>query len=198
MSAPSAPAQNLTDLLDQLEHACAGEAQVSFDDIYKALGQRSFGPLLLLAGLAALTPVGVVPGAPTVLAVIVLLIAGQLAVGARALWMPKLIRRRSVSGQRLGRAVRFARRPAAWLDRLARPRLHVFVSPIGVRAAAVMCVAIAFAIPPLELIPFGVAAPAAAITAFGLSLIARDGLLVLIAWIASGLAAGLLGVWLLA
>ena len=43
-----------------------------------------------------------------------------------------------------------------------------------------------------------VVAPAAAITAFGLGLIARDGLLILIAWIASVLALGLLGFWLIA
>ncbi len=197
MNPTSPPAGTLTDLLDQLERECADQARVSFEDVHKALGQRSFGPLLLLAGLAALTPVGLVPGAPTLLAVIVLLIAGQLAFGARAVWMPKLIGRRTIAGERLAKAIRFARRPAAWMDRVARPRLPLFLGSVGIRAAAVMCIAIAFAIPPLELVPFGVAAPAAAITAFGLGLIARDGLLILIAWTASVVAAGLLGYWLL-
>lgn len=189
--------ETLTDLLDRLEGACSGQARVSVEDVHQALGQRAFGPLLLLAGLAALTPVGLVPGAPTLLALIVLLIAGQLAFGAKAVWLPKVIGRRTIAGERLAKAIRFVRRPAAWMDRIARPRLPMLLSSPGIRAAAAMCIAIAFAIPPLELVPFGVAAPASAITAFGLGLIARDGLLILVAWTASAAAVGLLVFWLL-
>ena len=46
---------------------------------------------------------------------------------------------------------------------------------VGQWFAAMCTTLIAFAIPPLELLPFAVAAPAAAILMFGLGITARDG-----------------------
>ncbi len=44
----------------------------------QAVGSRSFGPLLLVAGLVTLSPAGDVPGVPTIMAAFVFLVAGQL------------------------------------------------------------------------------------------------------------------------
>lgn len=189
--------QNLQTLLDELEQAAEGKDEVPLKDVHEAIGQRSFGPLLLVAGLAALTPLGVIPGLPTVFAILVVLIAGQLVIGRDRFWIPKPLRERTVGADRLRRAVRWARKPARGVDRIVRPRLAVFTHAGFTRVVAVICVVIAFAIPPLELLPFAVAAPASAIAAFGLGLTAKDGLLVLIALIASAITLGLVGVSLL-
>lgn len=45
-----------------------------------------------------------------------------------------------------------------------------------------MCVLIAVAMPPMELVPFTATGAGAALTAFGLSLIAHDGLVALLAF----------------
>jgi hypothetical protein len=47
----------------------------------KTVGQRSFGSLLLLPGLMALSPLSGLPGMPTLFGVMVLLITGQLLIG---------------------------------------------------------------------------------------------------------------------
>jgi hypothetical protein len=52
---------------------------------------------------------------------------------------------------------------------------------VGTYVIALVCILVAATMPPLELIPFAATAAGAALTAFGLSLIAHDGVMVLIA-----------------
>jgi hypothetical protein len=190
-------AHRLADVLDELENSLEGSDRLTIAEIQQALGERSFGPLLLVLGFSALTPLGVIPGLPTVFAVTIALLAGQLVIGRRHFWLPRQITKRSAPARRVEQAIRFARRPARALDRLTRPRLRMFTGAIATRAVAAACILVAFAIPPLELIPFGVAAPATAIAAFGLGLTARDGALVLFALVASAASLGLIGFVLL-
>ena len=56
-----------------------------------------------------------------------------------------------------------------------------------------MVVALCCTVPPLELIPFASSAPMLAIAAFGLAILVRDGLLMLVALALSLLAVGLGG-----
>lgn len=63
--------------------------------------------------------------------------------------------------------------------------------------AAGLCILLALTVPPLELLPFATTAPMAAIAAFGLALLVRDGLLMVIATLLAG-AAVVLGAGLLA
>ena len=50
-------ATNLTELIHTMERMERENAQVSVDDVVHAVGRRSFGPLLLLAGLITLAPI---------------------------------------------------------------------------------------------------------------------------------------------
>jgi hypothetical protein len=185
--------RDLTGLLDELDEAAetAGE-KVSLKELRDAIGARSFGPLLTVAGLLALTPVGVIPGAPTALAVMVALIATQLLIGAHSFWLPKSLLKLSVRADRLAKAVEKSRKPARMVDRVLRPRLDWLTGPVGVRVVAAVCILVAISIPPLELVPFAVFAPAAAIAAFGLGLLARDGAVLCVALLASATAIGLI------
>ena len=185
--------KNLEQVLDELGEAADDGGKVTIDEAHKAIGERSFGPLLVIPGLVALTPLGVVPGAPTVLAIIVALISGQLVFGRKHFWIPKFIRERSVKAERLKKSVDKARPIARTVDKVLKPRMQFLTGAGATRLVAVLCTLIAFAIPPLELVPFAVFAPAIAITAFGLGLIAKDGLVVLLAIIASVISLGLVG-----
>lgn len=175
-----------------MERLGDGAARVTVGQVHEAVGERGFGPLLLLPGLGALTPIGLIPGAPTAFAILTLLIAGQLIIGKQRFWIPRWLAERSTSGERLRKAMKVAKRPAGWLDRLLKPRLHALTGAAATRVCAAFCGLIALAVPPLELIPFGVAAPASAITAFGLGLTARDGLMVALALLASAVTVALL------
>ena len=173
------------------EHAVADEEQagagqehekVTLDALLDAVGRRSFGPLLLMAGLITLAPlVGDIPGVPTIMGIFVVLTAGQLLFHRDHFWLPGWMLKRSVKRKKLCKALDWLRKPARWVDRWLKPRLTIFIRTAGVHVIAAVSVAIGLAMPAMEFVPFSANGAGAALTAFGLSLIADDGLLAVIA-----------------
>lgn len=187
--------ETLEGLIGRLDKAAgANGAKLSVGELVEAIGRRSFGPLLLLGGLLGMTPVAAIPTAPTIIALVNILIAGQLLFGRDAIWLPKWLANLSVKAGRVKKAVKVARKPATVVDKVARPRLAVLTGPLADRVVAGVCVLIAAATPPLEFLPFVAFVPSLAIATFGLALIARDGLLVLIGLLVSAGAVGF-GIW---
>lgn len=187
--------RDLTGLLDELQQAAeTNGAKLSVGEILDTIGKRSFGPLLLLGGLLGMTPVSAIPSAPTIIAVITLLISVQLLFGRESVWIPGFLEKLSVKAERVKKAVKISRKPARVVDRMVRPRLELLTRPAADRVVAAVCVLIALCVPPLEFLPFVAFVPSFAIAAIGLGLLARDGLLVLIALIISSGAVGLL-IW---
>jgi hypothetical protein len=170
--------------------ASSNGAKVSVGEIVETIGKRSFGPLLLICGLLGMTPLAGIPTMPSLIALITVLIAGQLAAGRETIWIPKLIAKLSVKAPKVRKAADAARKPARIADRIARPRLPWLTTPAADRLVALACVLVALAVPPLELLPFVAFFPSLAIFAFGVGLVTRDGLIVLIAL---SLAAGVIG-----
>lgn len=177
MSNANDDASSLTDLINSMEQMECQEAKVSVDDIVEAVGRRSFGPLLLVAGLITLAPViGDIPGMPTLMAVLVLLVSSQLLAGRKTFWLPKWLLRRSVSRKGFDKALDWFKKPAKWIDGLLGVRLAWMTGFVGIRATAVACLAVALAMPPMEFIPFTANGAGLALSLFGLGLVARDGL----------------------
>ena len=179
---------NVTDLetlLERIEQAVEGD-RVSLREIFEMVGRRSFGPLLLLAGLVTVSPgVGDVPGVPTIFGIFVVLISGQLLLHRKHFWLPDWLLRRSVSKETLCKALGWMRRPARAVDRVLRPRLVAVTRAAGHRAIAAVCLTIGLAMPAMEIVPFSANAAGAALTGFGLALIAHDGLVAIVAFAAS-------------
>ena len=65
---PPGQAEDLRGLLATLEAAVDRAAEVTLGELHEAIGTRSFGPLLVAVGIAGVTPLAGVPGAPTLLA----------------------------------------------------------------------------------------------------------------------------------
>lgn len=173
-------AANLEQMLQQLCGA-ANDERVSVDDLLSAVGRRSFGPLILLAGLVTLSPIGDIPGTPTLVALLVLLVSTQLLWGRSSFWLPGWLLRRSVASTTMARSIGWLERPARFIDRFLRPRLAMFVEGFAVRLIAVVTLMVSLAMPVMEVIPFSASGAGGALTAFGLALIARDGLMALLA-----------------
>src|SRR5215471_16882345 len=96
------PPQNLNQLLDKLSEASAnGGAEVSLADVVEAIGRRSFGPLLLVVGLLATSPITSIPGMPTTFGVLVALIAVQLLLRRDRFWLPRWIASRRMKREKL-------------------------------------------------------------------------------------------------
>lgn len=176
--------EELTDLeglLARIEQAEAVEHRVTLGGIIDSIGYRSFGPLLLVPGLVTVAPlIGDIPGVPTLMAILVWLTTGQLLVGRERLWLPGWLRERSVGSDTLSTAIGRVRPVARVIDRWTGPRLTFLVGGPGTYVIAVVCLAIAAAMPPMELIPFSATGAGIALTVFGVSLLARDGLLAVI------------------
>lgn len=173
---------DLTGLLDVIGEAAEGTGEVTFDDLLDAIGRRSFGPLLLLCGLIIVAPVvGDIPGVPTSVGLVVVLVCGQLLIGRDQFWFPGWVRRRSITKVKVRKMVRKTRKPARWVDKLIRPRLAMFVEGAGHYVIAALSVSVALVTPVMEVVPFSANLAGAILAAFGLAMIARDGVLAIIA-----------------
>ena len=182
MPRQSGPA-NLEGLLKQLETAGGRADEVSVRHLRDHIGRRSFGPLLLLPTLLGFTPLGGVPGVPTMLAVCVILVAGQVAIGRQHLWAPGVLLDRKIDKRKLEKSARALKPFARAVDKVIRPRLSFLTERPYSWAIAVTCLLLALTVPPLELVPFVDLPLWGAMAAFSLALVAHDGLLAIAAFI---------------
>ena len=181
----------LTQLIEKIAEVVEQREHISLDEVLDSIGTRSLGPLLLVAGLITLAPViGDIPGVPTIMAILVLLIAGQLLFQREHLWLPKWLLNRSVSRQKMQKVLGWSRKPARFVDRYIHSRMPRLVEGKGQYLVALVCIAIALAMPLMEVIPFSANFAGLALAAFGLALIARDGALALVALAVVGLLFG--------
>lgn len=173
--------QSVCGTLDKLRETADAHSEVTIGDVLDAIGHKSYGPALMIPALIEITPVGGIPGVPTFLAMIIAITAAQLLFGKEHLWLPGFIQRRSVSGDKLHKAADKLDGLGRKLDKWFHGRMPRFVQQPWLRISAGVVFLLAWAVPPLEFVPFASTAPMLAIAAFGLALLVRDGLLMLIA-----------------
>ncbi|GGY36597.1 exopolysaccharide biosynthesis protein [Parvularcula lutaonensis] len=191
----SEPIQGVEDALDRLEQAVAsssdaGTGKVSVATVLDAFGRRSYGPLLLVPALIELTPIGSIPGVPTLIAFLILTTALQILAGRDHVWVPGFIERQRLRGDWIEAADSKIRPVARWLDRHTKARFRPLVRNPAVKLAAFLIVCLCLTVPPLELVPFASSIPMATVALFGLALLVGDGLLMLIAFLGVAAAVG--------
>jgi hypothetical protein len=194
VSAGSSP-ETLLELLDMMRPG-EGDSRVSVADVLARVGGRSFPAVLLIPCIILVSPVSGIPGMPTVFSLIVLVITLQGLVGRRHLWLPGFLRNRSISADRMTRAIAWLSRPAEWMDRYSRNRLRILTNgPTRFFAYAATAV-MAASWPLLELLPFVTSFSAGAIAMIMYGLMVRDGAYTLAGYVQGGVIyTGLLSVW---
>lgn len=183
---------SLRQLLEHIATTAERRERVSLELVVRAIGQRSFAPLLLLAGIILFSPLSGIPGVPTTMAVLVLLVAVQLLLGRRHFWLPQWLLRRSITKGKLLRALKWLQKPARFIDRWLQPRLVLLVGRTGTYVIAAICAVIALALPAMEIVPFSATIAGMALAAFGLALVAHDGALALFAFAVTAFIFGLI------
>ena len=171
-TAPGA-ATALSDLVCGLGTEDEGPATVG--EMMEALGPRAFGAALFVFALPNMLPLP--PGSAGILGLPLLIIAPQLALGVRRLWIPGLLAKQRLDGKHLAGA---CKRLIPWVKRaedMTTRRLGFLFGRAGDVVAGAVCFLLAAVL--ILPIPFGNLAPAAAIAALGLGLTQRDGLLML-------------------
>lgn len=171
----------LEQLLERLCQTTNDRDEVNVGQMLAAAGRRSFGPLLLLPGIIVFSPLSGVPGLPTTMAVLVMLVAGQLVLGKRQFWLPQWILCRHASRDKVRKAVKFVSPVARVVDKITRQRLKMLTEGSAVYVVGALCILVALTMPVMELVPFANSAAGAVLTVFGVGLVSQDGLLTLLA-----------------
>ncbi len=171
---------SVSDLLDMVDRAGDGGERVSVEDVVEAIGDDAFPALLLVPALIIVSPASAVPGLSSLGGMIMALISVQMVFGRRSLWLPGFLSRRTIAHTTLDKAIAFLRRPAAFLDRVTRKRLSFLTAGPLRRLPPFICLCAAMVIPFFELVPMSSTIIASAITLFALSLLTRDGLLLIL------------------
>jgi len=182
--------------LEHVMEKAADEAEgkeVSVSDMMELYGTRSFGPIFVILGLLVVVPpIGAIPGLPAVVGLVILLFSVQMLFGKSHIWLPGFIRDLSIEGDKVKKAEDKVEPTLESIDKLITERLSFLTSGPAEYVAAVLVSFMALVLIPLELVPFAVAAPGAAITMVGVALLAKDGALMLIAYTLSAVAIAVL------
>ena len=181
--------RGLRAILDSIAEG-APDDLLALGDLMSGLGRRAFGMLLFVCVLPAFIPIpigGAISGPLT------MLIGIQLGIGLRKPWLPAFIAKRGPHRHALQRFDRMISPALARLEHLVLPRLAWMLdSRIASIVTGLMLVVLGFLLSlpiPLTNYLFG-----ALLLAFALSLIERDGVLMLVVWVAGAIAIGVFGV----
>ncbi|WP_348657448.1 exopolysaccharide biosynthesis protein [uncultured Sulfitobacter sp.] len=187
----------LTDIVAELENAAEEEKgkKVKVGHMIDALDHRGYGPALAVLPLIEISPLGGIPGFPTLLALLLAAITIRLLIGYDHFWAPDWLRRRRLSSDRVIKAVKWLKPVSQRIDAKLHERLSRFAGSGARRAAGIVILGLLLTVPPLEIVPFATTGPMIVISLFGLGLLYRDGLLMLLGFAGSiiAVAAGLWG-----
>ncbi|MBX3740310.1 MAG: exopolysaccharide biosynthesis protein [Akkermansiaceae bacterium] len=183
--------ENLEELLERIGGCADGKDKVKVDDIMDAVGGRSFGPLLLLAGVFVSAPgIADIPGVPTVIGLFVLTISVQLISGNDHFWLPRWLLDRKIKSETIRKMTgsKWVKKPAAFIDRLLKERLRFLTGKPAMVAIATVTAVTMLVMPLTEVVPLSANVVGAGAIAFGLSLIAKDGVMALAGFVISAAA----------
>lgn len=161
--------------------------RVSLADVLGVLGERGFGLLLLLLTLPNAVPIPAPPGVSLILALPLMLVAAQMAMGFDHPRLPQRVMRLSMPQARLAELLRRAAPLLERLERHLRPRHGVLTGRRAEPGLGVLCLllAVVMSLP----IPMGNAPVAWSLIVIALGLLERDGLFTL-----AGIVAGVLAI----
>ena len=191
MSEETKEPNSISDVLDGVEEiAEEADDEVCFGDVLDKFGKRSFAPVMLILALTEISPLGVIPGMPTFLALCIFIIASQMLFGKDHIWVPNWIENLAVSPDKLTKATDKVQGVAKKLDNMTTDRLEFLTKGPAIQAAALVIMILCLFVAPLEVLPWASMGPMLAISIISLALMARDGLAMLIAWILAVAAVG--------
>jgi len=198
----------LDDILSDLERASAeaaslasapaGEAtqtepRAKLGDIIDRLDERAFGFLMLLLALPCCLPFVYV--LPQIVALPMLALAGQMAIGRKHPWLPTSLHERTFPLRAFQAVIARAEKYVGWVERFSRPRLLPMTSHVGGQLTGLLLLIPAASI--LVPLPSTNTAPGIGVAIASLGIIERDGVLVIVglligfAWVALLLLLGL-------
>lgn len=159
-------------MLDQAK----GE-RVSIGWLVEQLGTRSFGLTLFVMGL-----ISFLPGAATIVGLLIAWPAIQMILGHDVAVLPRLITRRNISVEKSARAIRIITPRLEWVERLIRPR---WPAPFQTTKRVTGIIMLLLGLTLVSPVPFSHVMPALVIMLLALAYLEEDGIVLLVALIAA-------------
>lgn len=153
---------------------------VAFADFWHTMEKRGFGPMLALPAFIASTPIGAIPGIPSLTGGIILLVSMQILLGRRHPWLPDVIMRIDIDADRLDGVVNKMKPYAVRVDRFLLPRWFFMRQLVFRSVIALCCAGCGLLMIPLELIPFLGLVPAFAVLIMAVGMATDDGAVALL------------------
>jgi hypothetical protein len=170
-------------MVNQLEGS-----RVSVGCLMKRLGERSFGLTLFMMAVLAF-----IPGASTIIGVLIAWPAVQMTLGRDAAALPRLIARKQIDVEKLARVTRIVAPRLEWVERLVRPR---WPTPLQTTKRMTGGVTLLLGLSLISPVPFGHVVPALVIMLLALAYLEEDGVALLVALIAALLSLAATGITL--
>lgn len=172
----------LSEVLDEVEAAVDGES-ITVDAIIEKLGRHSFASLMLMFSLISTSPASAIPGITALVATLVFLLVVQMLLGRDHLWLPGFIVRRTISTRKLGKGIRWLRRPVHFVERFLKARLTFLFHRPWLFLPLMLILALTLFMPFMELVPMTGSLASAVIALFAAGLLTRDGTLVIASFV---------------
>lgn len=166
-----------------------GPDRLTFSELAERLHPRAWGGLLVIFSVINAIPLP--PGVNIFFAIPLAIVSAQMALGRATPWFPARFDRRGVTKDELRRLIARFEPIERRIERLFKPRLPRLTGAPATRLIAVMCFVLAL----FTTLPVVHVVPAAVILMFGVALLYRDGLLVILASLAA--VAGGVTAWLM-
>lgn len=172
----SAPApRNLSTLLQDFRDELPPN-RVRVDEVLEAFHERGFGIILFIFSLPAAAPIPA-PGINTLIAIPLLVLTVQMAIGRHTVWFPAFIRKQSLSRDLCGRMIDACLPWIVRIENYMKPRLGFITQGLFSKLIGVFgfIMALSGAVP----LPLMNTVPAIGISLMAIGVIMRDGLIVL-------------------
>ncbi len=179
----------LEELIDLFSALAKDKSHVSVQDIVKGLGETAYLPLITAFALVVVSPLSGIFFLPTLMGLLISLLAFQMFFRKTHLWLPKFILKREISSTRLQRAAGWLKGLARWLDTNSRTRWQILVRQPVKTFLPLVVIAAALAMPFLELVPFSSSLLGMAITLICTGLLLSDGVWIVLASLFLGISA---------
>jgi hypothetical protein len=174
---------------DDLEAWLESPGKKSIADLTEVFEEKSFAIAVLLLMITAALPLPT-GGITHVFEVMTMLLALEMIVGRRTIWLPKRLLRRELGPATTEKAIPFIARRVRWFERFSRPRLAGALQQRLVLSAYGLVILVltigAFVAPPFSGLD---TLPALGVVVVALSLILEDAVVTII-----GIAIGLAGI----
>lgn len=178
---------SLHELLGRMQHD-NNEEKITFGELLGVMQKRGFGPMLAVPAFICSTPIGAIPGIPTVTGITIFLISLQVLLGRSQPWLPSTITNIGISRESLNSGVDSVNPIVTRVDKFLMPRWFFMRQFVFRSLIAISCALCGLMMVPLELVPFLGLIPALAIFTMAIGMTTDDGAVALL-----GLSLAILG-----